>query len=654
MLHDIQCNFVITERIRTQAFFAVAGNLGALKRYLFAKLYSLLVAPTQIIIVMYMPPSTATTSWTLKCTDLPQFDALEAEADLFRTDDKLHLRNLCNNSARCAGLTVVYTTPGHRKIVYDYSRQRVTGETIALLFHLADAVGLAERREAMRTGQRINLTEDRPVLHHVLRMPADFHFVRHDPMAGKEGGAQATDGATTLRNVHEVRERVRDFAERVRSGAYKSVKHKHFRNTIVIGTGGFKIGPQFVADALQADPAAMHGSAGRRLLFLSNMDPVDFSTVAGDLDPAETLVVVVSKTFTAPETILNARTAKTWLVQNMAVGGITENEIVGKHMIGITSNPTLCQKFGIRRENIYMLWDWVNPRFSVCSAAGLLPLSIHFSSEVLSEVLNGAHDMDKHFFHAPLGDNIPVIMGLLGVWNSTFLGYHCRAVLPYSHAMRSFPNFVQHVDMESNGKRVALDGSSLLHRSAEITLGEPGTNVQNVLMQLMHQGRPFPADFIGFMEAQQHIHLENEALSNHDELMSNFFAQPDALAYGKTLVDLIQEGIPEPLREHMVFNGNRPSSSILMTRLDAFAVGQLIAMYEHRTAVQGFIWGINSWDQFGVELGKVLATHIRSQLSASRKTGASVQGFNSSTSSLLEHFLAHGKHPEPTSTEETL
>jgi len=254
--------------------------------------------------------------------------------------------------------------------------------------------------------------------------------------------------------------------------------------------------------------------------------------------------------------------------------------------------------------------------------------------------------MDEHFFHAPLRDNIPVILGLIGVWNSTFLGYSSRAILPYSQALRRFPAYIQHVDMESNGKRVALDGTSLLHRSGEITFGEPGTNGQHSFYQLMHQGRVVPADFIGFMEPQQSVDLPEEAVSNHDELMSHFFAQPDALAYGKTLVDLVQEGTPEPLREHMVFTGNRPSSSILMTRLDAFAVGQLMAMYEHRTAVQGFIWGINSFDAYGVELGKAMAKHVRSQLSASRRTEASVQGFNTSTSQLLDHYLANGKPHE--------
>ena len=261
----------------------------------------------------------------------------------------------------------------------------------------------------------------------------------------------------------------------------------------------------------------------------------------------------------------------------------------------------------------------------------------------MSDFLNGAHNIDEHFFEAPLRENIPVLLGLIGVWNSTFMGYSTRALLPYSQALKRFPAHIQQVDMESNGKRVAVDGTPLPFQAGEVDFGEPGTNGQHSFYQLMHQGRVVPADFIGFMEAQTPVELAGEDVSNHDELMSNFFAQPDALAYGKSLNDLIQEGVPENLRPHKVFGGNRPSSSMLMTKLDAFGVGQLLAIYEHRTAVQGFIWGINSFDQYGVELGKVLANHVRAQLQASRKNQASVQGFNSSTSSLLEAYLSHKK-----------
>jgi glucose-6-phosphate isomerase len=264
----------------------------------------------------------------------------------------------------------------------------------------------------------------------------------------------------------------------------------------------------------------------------------------------------------------------------------------------------------------------------------------------MDEVLEGAHDMDEHFFNAPLRDNIPVLIGLLGVWNSTFMGYPSRAILPFAQGLQRLAPYIQQVDMESNGKSVAIDGVPLLHQSGEVIFGEIASNSNHAFFQLLHQGRVVPAEFIGFIESPRPIHnstIPGETVSSHDEYMSNFFAQPDALAYGKTLVDLIQEGVPDGLREHMVFTGNRPSTSLLLTKLDPFAVGQLLAIYEHRTASQGFLWGINSFDTFGVELGKLLAKHVKAQLSASRRTGASVQGFNLSTSSLLEAYLNHGK-----------
>lgn len=591
---------------------------------------------------MSLKYTTSSSSWALKCTDLPQFDALQAQAEYFRTDDKLHLRNLCNDSARCAGLMATHASAGTRKIILDYSRQRVTGETMELLFDLADAVGLTERREAMRSGVKINLTEGRPVLHHVLRMPSSYHFVMKD----ENGNSNVQEGMDVLTQIHDAREQVREFSERIRSGIYKSVRHRPFRNVVVIGAGGFCLGTECVVEGLKAEAKAEAASAGRTIRFITDVDPVDFHRQTSDLDPAETLVIVIGKTFTATQTMLNARTIKEWLVRNLALGGITEKEIVAKHMVAVSCAPTRCMQFGIRDENIFTIWEWLNPRFSVWSAAGLLPLCIHFSYTTMRDFLEGAHDMDEHFFKAPLRDNIPVIMGLIGVWNSTFLGYACKAILPYSQALRKFIAHVQHVDMESNGKRVALDGTDLLHRSGEVVFGESGINCENTFLQLLHQGRAIPADFIGFMESQRPLDLPGEAVSNHDELMSHFFALPDALSYGKTLMDLIQEGVPEPLREHMVLTGNRPSSSLLLTKLDAFSLGQLMSLYEQRAAVQGFIWGINSFDHYGTELNAALAKHVRSQLSASRKTGASVQGFNSSTSALLEHYLSYAKFKE--------
>merc|ERR1712038_1685176 len=315
---------------------------------------------------------------------------------------------------------------------------------------------------------------------------------------------------------------------------------KPLKNFVCIGIGGSQLGPEFVNEALRADAAAATVAHGRTLRFLANVDPVDYELCTRDLDPEETLIVVISKTFTTAETMLNARTAKKWILEGLAAKGVTdEAKVAGSHIIAVSTAISKCVDFGINEDNIFGFWSWVGGRFSVCSAVG---------------------------------------------------------IVPYSQALKRFPAHIQQVDMESNGKRVAMDGKALPFPSGEIDFGEPGTNGQHSFYQLMHQGRVVPADFIGFCESQSPVDLPEEAVGNHDELMSNFFAQPDALAYGKTLQDLEQEGIPESLRQHKVFAGNRPSSSMLMTRLDAFAVRQLLAIYEHRTAVQGFIWGLNSFD----------------------------------------------------------
>jgi len=567
----------------------------------------------------------------MKCSEVPQFAALQAAAESFKSnDDKLHLRNLCDDSVRCAGLVATHTVEGRNKIILDYSRQQVTGETMELLFDFADAVGLSDKRNEMRAGVKINTTEGRAVLHHALRMPKGYDYASINP-----------DGKAILDEVHEVRDRIEAFVKKVRSGEHKGATGKELKNFVCIGIGGSQLGPEFVNEALRADAKAAAAAEGRTLRFLANVDPVDFNLCTRDLDPAETLVVVISKTFTTAETMLNARTTRAWLLDGLKAQGCTDDEksIISKHVIAVSTAIPKATDFGISESNIFGFWEWVGGRFSVCSAVGVVPLSLQYSYEVVCEFLDGAHDMDEHFFASPLRDNIPVLMGVLGVWNSTFLDYPTRALLPYSQALKRLPAHIQQVDMESNGKRVALDGTPLPFPSGEINFGEPGTNGQHSFYQLMHQGRVVPADFVGFCQSQTPVDGADEPVSNHDELMSNFFAQPDALAYGKTLNDLKQEGVPEALLEHKVFSGNRPSSSLLMTKLDAFAIGQLLAIYEHRTAVQGFIWGINSFDQWGVELGKVLAKKVRAQINGSRKKGVSVQGFNSSTSSLLEAYL---------------
>lgn len=618
----------------------------------------------------------------LKCTDVPQFTALQFAASTFRNDPKLHLRHLLSDSNRCLSLMAVHMTtqefeqgqntttvdatapvllPGplrtkssgaQRRIILDFSRQHVTGETMELLFDLADRMGLTERMNEMRSGYNINFTERTAVMHHVLRMPRGYDFQSRHPR-----------GNLILGEVHSVLDRIEKFAEERRLGKIRGCTGKEIKNIICIGIGGSFAGPQAVYEALRGDAFAAEAAAmgDRTIRFVANVDPVDFDLNTKDLSPEESIIIVTSKSFNTPETLQNSNMARRWLVKHLyAKSGVDSDDlrdldIISKHFFAVTLEVDAAESFGIHKDNIFPMWDWVGGRFSVWSAAGILPLSLHFSFDVMKSFLAGGHDIDEHFFDAPLGGNIPVLLGLLGVWNSTFMGYHTRALLPYSHALRKFPSLVQKFDMESNGKRVTAAGMPLSFQAGEIDFGEAGSNGQHSFYQLLHQGRTVPADFIGFMESQSSIDEEctfNDTsaadgwdgevnISGHDKLMSNFFAQPDALAYGKSLTDLVQEDVPEYLRQHKVFPGNRPSSSILMTKLDAFAVGQLLAIYEHRTAVQGFIWGINSFDQFGTEIGKVLAKGVRAQLSLSRRRGASVQGFNSSSGFLLEAYLSH-------------
>ena len=375
------------------------------------------------------------------------------------------------------------------------------------------------------------------VLHHVLRMPKGYDFSRCE------------NGAEILAEVHSVLDAMSVFVDKVRSGAHTGITGKAIKNVIAIGIGGSQLGPEFAFEALRADAKAASASEGRNLRFLANVDPVDFELCTRDLDPEETLVIVISKTFTTAETMLNARTAKKWLLDGLAMHG-GEADIVAKHVVAVSTAIDKAVAFGIDQSNIFGFWDWVGGRFSVCSAVGILPLSLQYSTEVMQEFLAGAHDIDEHFFNTPVRENIPVILGLLGVWNSTFLGYSTRALLPYAQALKRLPAHIQQVDMESNGKRVAMDGVPVPFQTGEIDFGEPGTNGQHSFYQLVHQGRVVPCDFIGFCESQAPCALDGEPVSNHDELMSNFFAQPDALAYGKTLNDVIQEGVPEKLRAH--------------------------------------------------------------------------------------------------------
>ncbi|KAK9054364.1 hypothetical protein SSX86_025442 [Deinandra increscens subsp. villosa] len=504
-------------------------------------------------------------------------------------------------------------------IFLDYSRQRTTVGTMSKLSKLAEEAHLKQKINSMFNGEHINSTENRSVLHVALRASKDTTI--------------NSDGKNVVPDVWQVLDKIREFSDKVRSGSWVGATGKALTNVIAIGIGGSFLGPLFVHTALQTDSEACKSAGGRQLRFLANVDPVDVARNISGLNPETTLVVVVSKTFTTAETMLNARTLREWI--SSALGP----QAVSKHMVAVSTNLKLVEKFGIDPNNAFAFWDWVGGRYSVCSAVGVLPLSLQYGFSVIEKFLKGARSIDQHFHSSPFENNIPVLLGLLSVWNVSFLGYPARAILPYTQALEKLAPHIQQVSMESNGKGVSIDGVRLPFEAGEIDFGEPGTNGQHSFYQLIHQGRVIPCDFIGVMKSQQPVYLKDEVVNNHDELMSNFFAQPDALAYGKTPEQLQSENVTSNLVPHKTFTGNRPSLSLLLPSLDAYRIGQLLAIYEHRIAVEGFIWGINSFDQWGVELGKSLASQVRKQFHVSRKKGESVEGFNFSTTKLLTRYL---------------
>ena len=546
-------------------------------------------------------------------SDTPAWKRLSAHAGEIGS---LHLRDQLRDAKRCAAMVAE-----HDGMVLDYSRQNATPETLKLLLDLAKAADLKGKLAAMAAGKVMNLSENRPVLHTALR--------------ATKGTKILVDGQDTVADVHQVQAAIKRFSDEIRSGKRKGATGKPLTDVVAIGIGGSYLGPEFVAEALRTEPKAAKAAEGRRLRFLANVCPIDVARALEGLDPAHTLVVVVSKTFTTAETMLNARTVRAWLVD--ALG----EKAVAKHMVAVSTNLKLVEAFGMDPANAFGFWDWVGGRYSVTSAVGLLPLALQFGWKQADAFLAGARSVDDHVLSTPFEKNLPVLMGLFGVWNSSFLGHGTRALLPYCQALLRFAAHVQQLDMESNGKRVTADGQVLPFEAGEIDFGEPGTNGQHSFYQLVHQGRVVPADFIGFKKSQQPAKVKGELVANHDELMANFFAQPDALACGKTVAELQAEGVAPALIPHKTFPGNRPSHVLLMETCDAYAVGQLLSLYEHRTAVQGFIWGVNSFDQWGVELGKVLAKQVRGQLAASRKKGgAEIAGFNPATTAMLARYLA--------------
>jgi glucose-6-phosphate isomerase len=559
----------------------------------------------------------------------PEWKALAAHrADI----EKTHLRDLLQDSKR-ADLLYREHVSEHGTLIADFSRQRVTDETLRLLIDLANKVDMRGKIDKMFSGVHINTTEDRSVLHAALRAPRDATIM--------------ADGKNVVPDVWETLDKIKGFSEKVRNGEWKGATGQNIQNVVAIGIGGSFLGPLFVHTALRTDQNSANESKGRTLRFLANVDPVDVARALNGLDPATTMAVVVSKTFTTAETMLNARTVRSWLKAELGEGAVS------KHMVAVSTNLKLVKEFGIDPENAFGFWDWVGGRYSVTSAVGILPLALQYGFDTCEQFLKGAHDIDEHFRTAPFEENLPVLMGLLGVWNISFLGYPCRAILPYAQALSKLAPHIQQVSMESNGKGVSIDGKALPFEAGQIDFGEPGTNGQHSFYQLIHQGRVIPCDFIGLVKSQQSVYLKGEVVSNHDELMSNFFAQADALALGKTPIELRSENVPDALIPHKTFTGNRPSSSIMLPDLSAYTTGQILALYEHVTAAMGFVWGINSFDQWGVELGKVLASKVRTTINACRTKHRSVSpqdGFNYSTTRLMAKYL-EGKaqllYPEP-------
>ena len=530
---------------------------------------------------------------------LPQWQKVAAHAS---ATGGTHLRQLFAADAGRGERLVIDACGLH----VDYSKQRITDETLSLLIALAEACGLRQRIDAMFSGEKINSTEHRAVLHVALRAP--------------KGEKILCDGRDVVPDVHEVLGRMAAFSRQIRGGTWKGHTGRPIRAVVNVGIGGSDLGPVMAYEALRH-------VADRQLTFrfVSNVDGTDFVEATRDLDPAETLFVISSKTFTTQETMANARSAREWLLAKLG-----DPAAVARHFVAVSTNAAEVSAFGIDTANMFGFWDWVGGRYSMDSAIGLSTM-LAIGPEAFTELLAGFHAMDTHFRTAPFARNLPVLHGLLAVWNTTFLGSHTIAVLPYDQYLKRFPAYLQQLTMESNGKRVTLEGRVIDdYQTSPIFWGEPGTNGQHSFYQLIHQGtRTIPCDLLGFARS------DNPIGRHHDLLMSNVFAQAEALAFGKTADEVRAEGVAESLVPHKTFPGNRPSTTILAERLTPRVLGSLVALYEHSVFTQGCIWGINPFDQWGVELGKVLANRIIPELESQTEPPLS---HDSSTNSLIRWY----------------
>jgi glucose-6-phosphate isomerase len=532
-------------------------------------------------------------------TDRPAWKALEAH---YKQIQRVHLRDLFANE-QDRGKRLTATAAG---VYLDYSKNRITDKTLKLLVQLATESGLRVRIEAMFGGEKINVTENRAVLHVALR--------------ALKGASIVVDGENVVPKVHAVLDKMAPFSERIRSGEWKGHTGKRIRNIINIGIGGSDLGPVMAYEALKH-----YSERELTFRFVSNVDSTDLYEALRDLDPSETLFIVSSKTFTTLETMTNAQAARAWLLEKLD----GDEKAIAKHFVAVSTNAGEVSKFGIDTANMFEFWDWVGGRYSMDSAIGLSTM-LAIGPDNFRELLAGFHEMDEHFRTAPFERNLPVLMGLLAVWYANFFDAETVAVLPYEQYLKRFPAYLQQLTMESNGKHVTLDGTGVTYQTGPIYWGEPGTNGQHSFYQLIHQGtRLIPCDFIAFS------HALNPIGRQHDMLMANVFAQSEALAFGKTREQVKAEGTPDWLTPHRVFEGNRPSNTILLERLTPAALGKLVALYEHSVFTQGTMWGIDSFDQWGVELGKVLAQRIIPELESKAEPKLA---HDSSTNNLIDRY----------------
>jgi glucose-6-phosphate isomerase len=538
------------------------------------------------------------TSATPQLAQRPAWKALEAHYQQLRD---LHLRTFfAQDPQRGERLTA-----GAVGLYLDYSKNRVTDETLRLFVQLAEECDLRGRIDAMFRGDKINVTEQRPVLHVALRTP--------------KGASIVVDGENVVPKVHAVLDKMAQFSNRVRSGEWKGYTGKRIRNVINIGIGGSDLGPVMAYEALK-----YYSDRSMTFRFVSNIDATDFVEATRDLNPEETLFIVSSKTFTTLETMTNARSAREWSLRTLG-----DEKAVARHFLAVSTNTQEVAKFGIDPENMFVFWDWVGGRYSLDSAIGL-SLMIAIGPEQFHEMLAGFHAMDEHFRTAPFERNLPVLLGLIGIWYNNFFGAETVAILPYDHYLGRLPAYLQQLDMESNGKHVDLEGNRVNYQTGPIIWGQPGTNGQHAFYQLIHQGtKLIPCDFIGFCQTL------NPLGNHHDLLMANLFAQTEALAFGKTAEEVKADGVPDFQVPHRTFEGNRPTNTILAERLTPEMLGKLIALYEHKVFTQGTIWHINSFDQWGVELGKVLAQRIIPELSS---PGEPPLKHDSSTNALIRRY----------------